>query len=91
MFFCSFSQGAMKAEAYVGIIKRVIPIYHTTKSRKLKGDVDSHLANANIQQELLTKKKRKILQTGNELCTGTYSMQAVEMFFTQTPRFDHKA
>lgn len=81
----------MKAEAYIGNIKRVIPVYHATKNRKLKGDVDSQLANANVQQELLVKRRRKLPQGSEGLSTYTYSFQAIETFEAVVPAFDHKA
>ena len=80
----------MKADAYVGNVKRVTPIYHATKNRKLKGDVDSQLANANVQQELLAKRRRKLPQGSEGLSTYTYSFEAVETFGTVIPAFDCK-
>lgn len=81
----------MKADAYIGNVKKVIPIYHATKNRKLKGDVDSQLANANVQQELLAKRRRKLSQGSNGLSTYTYSVEAIETFGAEVPAFDCKA
>lgn len=81
----------MKAEVYVSNIKRVIPICNVPKNRKLKGEVDSQLTDAFIQQELLLKRKRRIQQTVEGLTTNVYSMQATELFYTEMPQFDHKA
>lgn len=85
-------EGAIDAEAYVGGIKKVIPIYHATKSRKLKGDVDSQLAHANMEQEVLSKaRKRKGTQLGGILATYVYTTQAEETFFVELHQFDQKA
>ena len=81
----------MKADAYIGNVKRVIPIYHATKNRKLKGDVDSQLANANVKQELLAKRRRKLPQSSEGLRTYTYSVEAIETFGAVVPVFDRKA
>lgn len=81
----------MKADAYIGNVKRVIPIYHATKNRKLKGDVDSQLANANVKQELLAKRRRKLPQSSEGLSTYTYSVEAIETFGAVVPVFDRKA
>lgn len=81
----------MKADAYIGNVKKVIPIYHATKNRKLKGDVDSQLANANVKQELLAKRRRKLPQSSEGLSTYTYSVEAIETFGAVVPVFDRKA
>jgi hypothetical protein len=81
----------MKAVVYVSNIKRVIPIYHVTKNRKLKGEVDSQSAYNRMQQELILKKRRKTAEENDGLSTYAYSMQAVETFYTEMPQFDHKA
>ena len=81
----------MKADAYIGNVKRVIPIYHATKNRKLKGDVDSQLANANVKQELLAKRRRKLPQSSEGLSTYTYSVEAIETFGAVVPVFHRKA
>lgn len=81
----------MKADVYIGNVKRVTPIYHATKNRKLKGDVDSQLSNTNVQQELLAKRRRKVLQDSEGISTYTYSIEAIETFDTVVPAFDCKA
>lgn len=84
-------RGAIKAVVYVSSIKRVIPIYHATKNRKLKGDVDSQSAYDNRQQEIMLKRRRKISEENEGLSTYAYSIQASEVFYTEMPQFDHKA
>lgn len=76
---------------YLDSMKRVIPITHTAKSRKLKSDVDSQLSNANVPNDLQTKKKRKSPQENEELSTYAYSIEASEMFFYEMSQFDRKA
>lgn len=81
----------MKADVYVSNIKRVIPIYHATKSRKLKQDVNSQLAQDSFQQVLLAKKKQKALEEEAGLRTYAYTMLATESFSATKPQFDSKA
>lgn len=81
----------MKADVYVSNLKRVIPIYHATKSRKLKQDVNSQLEQDSFQQVFLTKKKQRVHEEEAGLRTYAYTMQATESFLTEQPQFDSKA
>lgn len=82
----------MKAVNYVGNIRRVIPVSHVAKSRRLKGDVDSYLAGSeNFGQMLEKAKKKRITGATNELGTYMYSTQASEIFFVEVHQFDSKA
>ncbi|MBR3771535.1 MAG: hypothetical protein IKL07_04645 [Clostridium sp.] len=79
-------------ENYITVMKRVDPVYHTTKNRKLKGDVDSFLANTNLWQEALEKNKsKKLKQKGVAVCSCPYSADAMELDYEQVPYFDQKA
>lgn len=81
-------------ETYIANIKKVSPVYHATKNRKLKGDVDSYLASANLQQEALEKNRRKRLmhaQSQITMCSFTYSSSATEIDYEERPHFDQKA
>lgn len=82
----------MKAVNHVGNIRRVIPVNHVAKSRRLKGDVDSYLAGSeNFGQILERAKKKGATGATNELGTYMYSTQALEVFFVKVHQFDRKA
>lgn len=79
-------------ETYITAIRKVIPVYHATKNRKLKGDVDSYLASANMHQGALEKNKRKkLMQEDGSVCSCAYSANAMEIDYEEIPRFDQKA
>ncbi len=83
----------MKAEVYIRSInvKRVIPIYHTTKNKKLKEDVDSQLAKNNMPSVLLNKRKQKQQQLVEGITTSTYSLLAIEILHQEASEFDQRA
>lgn len=82
----------MKAVNYVGNIRRVIPVSHVAKSRRLKGDVDSYLAGSeNFGQVFEKAKKKRTTGATNELGTYMYSTRASEIFFVGVRQFDKKA
>ncbi|SET59546.1 hypothetical protein [[Clostridium] polysaccharolyticum] len=81
----------MKADVYVSNIKRVIPIYHATKSRKLKQDVNSQSEQDSFQQVFLTKKKQRVHEEEAGLRTYVYTIYATEDFLADQPQFDSQA